>query len=215
MVNGYESFDNTEMSFRKDALIQERVGLVSTHMYKEYLDYQNATINTATIFNEIIQDLKSVAESLQKSFATRGIPLQNNIRVDFDAQKTIATIRILWHTISLTTRCNYKPQALYRENQQPLFCGRIMAIKGSYNDIIKSNDDESECMKKLLDNEIASLFIPTDTMQNSVFKIRHLANREFLLNSQDCAKEFVLKVIEIICGSWIYHEEGSRKSFNI
>ena len=52
-------------------------------------------------------------------------------------------------------------------------------------------------------------------MQNSIFKIRHLANREFFLNSQDSAKEFVLKVIEIVCGGGVYHEEGSRKSFNI
>ena len=46
MVNGYENFDNTEMNFRKDALIQERVGLISTHMYKQFLDYQNATVHT-------------------------------------------------------------------------------------------------------------------------------------------------------------------------
>lgn len=215
MVNGYESFDNNEMNFRKDSLIQERVGLISAHMYKEYLDYQNVTINTTSVFNDILLDLKLVVESLQKSFMTRNLPMQNNIRIDCDAKKTVATIQILWHTISFTTRCNFKPQALYRENQQPMFCGRIMAIKGSYNDIIKPTDNESECMEKLRENEIASLYVPTDNMQNAIFKIRHLANREFALNSQDCAKEFVLKVIEIICGSYIYHEEGSIKGFNI
>lgn len=200
------------MNFRKDALIQERVGLISTHMYKEYLDYQNVTVNTTNVFKEILIDLQSVAESLQKSFMTRNVHIQNNIRVDYDTQKTVAVIRILWHTISFTTRCNYKPQALYRENQQPVFCGRIMAIKGNYNDIININDDESECMRKLCENELASLYIPTDNMQNAIFKIKHLMNREFALNSQDCAKEFVLKVIEIVCGNYIYHEEG-KKSF--
>lgn len=214
MTSGYESFDNTELNFRRDALIQERVGLVSTHMYKQFLDYQNATINTAEVFGEIIQDLKSIVDSLKKSFSSRGITTQN-IYVDYDPQKTIATINILWHTISLTTRCNFEPQALYREQQPPLFCGRIMAIKGNYNDIMKGTDDKSECMKRLLDNEIASLYIPADKMQNSIFKIKHLSNREFFLNSQDSAKEFVLKVIEIVCGGGVYHEEGSRKSFNI
>jgi len=214
LTNSYDGFDNTEMNFRKDALIQERVGLVSTHMYKQFLDYQSATRNTAEVFAEIILDMKAVVDSLKKSFSSRGITSQN-IYVEYDAQKTIVTINILWHTISLTTRCNFEPQALFREQQQPLFCGRIMAIKGNYTDIMKGAEDKSECMKRLLDNEIASLYVPADKMQNSVFKIRHLANREFFLNSQDSAKEFVLKVIEIVCGGGVYLEEGSRKSFNI
>lgn len=214
MTNGYENFDNTEMNFRRDSLIQERVGLVSTHMYKQFLDYQNATIHTSEVFGEIIQDLKAVAESLKKSFSTRGITAQN-IYVDYDTSKTVVTINILWHTISLTTRCNFEPQALFREQQPPMFCGRIMAIKGNYAEIMKGAEDKSEGMKRLLDNEIASLYVPADKMQNSIFKIRHLSNREFFLNSQDSAKEFVLKVIEIVCGGGVYHEEGSRKSFNI
>ncbi len=215
MVNGYESFDNTEMNFRKDALIQERVGLVSSHMYKQYLDFQNATINTVNIFNEIIDDLKVTSESLKKSFASRGVPLQNNVKVDYDTQKSVVTINILWHTISFTTRCNFEPQLLYRENQQPILCGRIMAIKGNYNDIMRGIDDKDKSMEILLDNEIASLYVPAEKMQNCIFKIRNLSNRDFYLNSQDSAKEFVLKIIEIVCGSGTYHEEGSRKSFNI
>ena len=215
MSNGYESFNNTEMNFRKDALIQERVGLVSAHMYKEYRDYQNVTINTTNIFNEVMMDLQSVVESLQKSFVSRNLPIQNGIRVEFDTKKTVAVIQVLWHTISLTTRCNFKPQALYRENQQPMFCGRIMAIKGNFNDIISTVDNESECMRKLCESEIASLYIPTDMMQNAIFKIKHLGNREFAVTTQDCAKEFVLRVLELVCGSPIYHEEGVIKSLNL
>ena len=70
-------------------------------------------------------------------------------------------------------------------------------------------------MERLLDKEVASLFVPADKSQNSIFKIRHLANREFFLNSADASREFVLKVVETICGGGLYHEEGSRKSFNI
>lgn len=214
MANGYDSFDNTEMNFRKDALIQERVGLVSSHMYKQFLDYQSATINTAEVFNDLILDMKAVVESLKKSFSSRGITSQN-IFVETDSQKSVITSNILWHTISFTTRCNFEPQALYREQQTPLFCGRIMAIKGNYFDILKGAEDKTDCMKRLLENEIASLYIPSEKMQNSILKIRHLANREFFLNSQDSAKEFVLRVIEIVCGGGLYHEEGSIKSFNL
>lgn len=214
MTSGYDSFDNTEMNFRKDSLIQERVGLVSAHMYKQFLDYQNAMRNTSEVFSEIISDIKAIVDSLKKSFSSRGITSQN-IFAECDTAKSVVTINILWHTFSLTTGCNYEPLALFREQKPPLFSGRIMAIKGNYFEVVKGAEDKSEFMKRLLDNEIASLYIPADKMQNSIFKIRHLANKEFFLNSQDAAKEFVLKVVEIVCGGGVYHEEGSRKSFNI
>ena len=214
MVNGYESFDNTEMNFRSDALIQERIGLVSVQMYKSFLDFQNATLNMNEVFSDIIKDLKSIEETLKKSFTSRGVPTQS-IYVEYDAQKTVATINILWNTISLTTRCNFEPQALYREQQQPFLSNRIMAVRGNYNELIKGAKDQNECMERMLDNEIASLYIPSDKMKNAIFKIKNLSNREFNLNFHDCAKEFVLKVIELVCGDWNYHEEGSRKSFNI
>ena len=215
MVNGYESFDNTETSFRKDPLIQERVGLVSTHMYKQFLDFQNATINANTIFSEIIQDLKSIEDTLKKSFSSRGIPIQNNINVDYDSQKTVVTINILWHTISLTTRCNFEPKALYREGKQAMLCSRIMAVRGSYNEILKGVDDRNESMNKLLQNEVASLYVPADNMQGSLITIKHLGNKEFYLNNQDAAKEFVLKVIEIVCGGSVYHQEDAIPNFNL
>ena len=214
MASNYENFDNTESSYRKNSLIQERVGLVSTHMYKQFLDYQKATVNTAEVFNETIENLATIIDSLKKSFSSRGVSAQN-IYLEVDSAKTIVTINILWHKISLTTRCNYEPQALFRENKAPLFSGRIMAINGNYYEIMNGVDDRKEEMKRLLDNEVASLYIPADKMQNAVFKIKHLSNREFALNPQDAAREFILKVIEIICGGGVYHEEGSRKTFNI
>lgn len=214
MSQGYENFNSTETAFRKSSLIQERVGLVSTHMYKQFLDYQHATINTTEIFSEMIDSLKAIADTLKQSFASRGITTEN-IYVEYDKDKSVAVINILWHTISLTTRCNYEPQALYREGASPMFSGRIMAINGNYNELMEGIKSRNEMMQVLLDKEVASLFVPADKTQNSIFKIRHLANREFFLNSADASREFVLKVIETICGGGLYHEEGSRKSFNI
>lgn len=212
MLNNYESFDNTES--RKSALIQERIGLVSTHMYKQFLDYQHATINTNEIFTRMIDNLQEVCEILKEAFSSRGVTTQN-IYVDTDPQKSIVIINILWHKISFTTRCNFQPQALYRENGAHMFSGRIMAIRGNYNEIMAGVKDHDEEMVRLLDNEVASLFVPAETNQNCVLKIRHLANRELYLNQVDAPREFVLKVVETICGGGFYHEEGSRKSFNI
>ncbi len=214
LSKGYESFNNSETSFRKSTLIQERIGLVSSHMYKQFLDYQHATLNTTEIFAEMIEDLKAIADSLKQSFSSRGITTEN-IYVEHDKEKSVVIINILWHTISLTTRCNYEPQALFRENNPPMFSGRIMAINGDYNELMEGITSRKDMMERLLDKEVASLFVPADKTQNSIFKIRHLSNREFFLNSSDASREFVLKVVETICGGGLYHEEGTRKSFNI
>ena len=214
MSQGYENFNNTETSFRKSTLIQERIGLVSTHMYKQFLDYQHATLNTTEIFAEMIDNLKAIADSLKQSFSARGITTEN-IYIEHDKDKSVVVVNILWHTISLTTRCNFEPQALYREGTSPMFSGRIMAINGNYNELMEGKKSRNEMMEVLLDKEVASLYVPADKTQNSIFKIRHLANREFFLNSSDASREFVLKVVETICGGGLYHEEGSRKSFNI
>ena len=171
-------------------------------------------MNTAEIFSEMIDNLKAITDSLKQSFASRGITTEN-IYVEHDKDKTVVVINILWHTISFTTRCNYEPQALFREGGSPMFSGRIMAVNGNYNELVEGISSRSEVMAKLLDTEVASLFVPADKAQNSIFKIRHLSNREFFLNSSDASREFVLKVIETICGGGLYHEEGTRKSFNI
>lgn len=212
MANNYENFDNLETSFRKSSVIQERVNLVSTHMYKQFLDYQHANMNTNEAFLRMIEDLQTVVDALKQSFASRGITTQN-IYMEVDAQKTVAVINILWHKISFTTRCNYQPQAFFKENDAPLFSCRIMAIRGNYHELLKSSKDEE--MQTLLDNEVASLYIPADKIQNTIITIRHLANREFYLNQMDAPREFVLKVIETICGGGVYHEVGTRKTFNI
>ena len=214
MLNNYESFDNSETSSRKSALIQERVGLVSTHMYKQFLDYQHATINTNEIFFGMAENLQDVVENLKEAFASRNVTTQN-IYLDIDPQKSVIIMNILWHKISFTTRCNFQPQALYRENGQHVFSGRIMAIRGNYYELMKGVVEHDEEMVRLLDNEVASLFVPAEKNQNSIMKIKHLSNREFYLNQIDAPREFVLKVIETICGGGFYHEEGARKSFNI
>lgn len=212
MVDNYENFDNLETSFRKSSVIQERVGLVSTHMYKQFLDYQHANMNINECFVRMIDDLQTVVETLKQAFSSRGVTTQN-IYMEVDAQKTVAVINILWHKISFTTRCNYQPQALFRENDIPLFSCRIMAIRGNYHELVKSSHDDE--MQVLLENEVASLFVPAEKIQNTIITIRHLANKEFHLNQMDAPREFVLKVIETICGGGVYHEMGSRKTFNI
>ncbi len=205
MPSNYENFDNMDISMRKSSVIQERVNLVSSHMYKQFLDYQHATMNMNDAFNHIINDSQAVVETLKQSFSSRGITTQN-IYVDVvDAQ--VFVLNILWHKISFTTRCNYQPQALFRENKQPIFSCRIMAVRGSYRELMKTNQTIEEEMNILLNNEIASLYIPAEKVQSSIMTIKHLADKEFILNPMDAPREFLLKVIETICGGGIYHKK--------
>ena len=157
MLNNFESFDNSETSARKSALIQERIGLVSTHMYKQFLDYQHANVNTNEIFSRMLDNLQIVADTLKEAFSSRNVTTQN-IYVDTDPQRSVVIVNILWHKMSFTTRCNYQPQALYREDGRHLFSSRVMAIKGNYYEIMKGVTDHDDEMGKLLENEVASLF---------------------------------------------------------
>lgn len=213
LLNNFESFDNSETATKKDIVIQERVELVSSHMYKQFLDYQHSTVNTNDIFSRMVDCLNIVSENLKQSFSSRGITTQN-IYVESDSLKSIAVVNILWHKISFTTRCNFQPQALYREDGRHIPSNRIMAIKGNYNEIIQGIQDREEEMVKLLENEIASLYIPPDQTQKCIFKIKH-SGQEFSLNQIDAPRDVVLKVVEIVCGGGLYHQDGSVKMFTV
>ena len=154
MLNNFESFDNSETATKKDIVIQERVELISSHMYKQFLDYQHSTVNTNDIFSRMIDCLDLVSNNLKQSFSSRGVTTQN-IYVESDSLKSVAVINILWHKMSFTTRCNFQPQALFREDGRHIFSNRIMAVSGNYHDIIKDAKDREEEVVKLLENEIA------------------------------------------------------------
>lgn len=211
MTNSFDSLDNLETSMRKSSVIQERMNLVSTHMYKQFLEYQHSNVNMAEMFLKMMENMSTTVDYLKQSFTARGIPTQN-IYFDLDSSKTIATLNILWNTISFTTVSNDKPKALYRENELPLFTGRIMALKGDYKEIIRQNTDDP--LQALLEHEVASLYVPADKSQSAIIKIKHLGNKEFYINQMDASREFLLKVIETICGGGLYHEESVRRTIN-
>ena len=213
MLNNFESFDNSETATKKDIVIQDRVELLSTHMYKQFLNYQHATVNTNEVFSRMIDCLNIVSDNMKQSFSSRGVSTQN-IYVESDSVKSVSVLNILWNTISFTTRCNFEPQVLSRDDGRNIPSNRIMALKGNYNDIMQGVKDHDDEMARLLENEIASLYVPADETQKCIFKIK-FTGQEFMLNQTDAPREFVLKVVETICGGGFYHEEGARKQFNI
>lgn len=205
MDNNFNSFDNLETSIRKSSVIQERINLVSTHMYKQFLEYQRSSMNTQETFVKITDNMLSTIDYLKQSFGARGVAT-DNISYEIDSSKSVMILKILWNTISFTTRWNNQPQALYRGVEVPMIAGRIMAIKGDFNKIVKNIKEEDQ-LQSVLEQEVASLFIPAERSQNCIIKINHLGNKEFYINHMDAPREFLLKVIETICGGGIYHEE--------
>ena len=201
----FYSKDNLVSTSAKSAIVKERLGLVSSYMTKQLKEYNESTKNTNLVFAELIKIMDDVVGILKKNFEEKGIN-QNQISYFSDADKSVAILSILWYSISFTMRENIKPQALYRSDNAPLFCGRIIAFNGDFQ---KAGLNMSELeYPEILNCEIASLYIPADKRADAIMKIKHIGNIEYKINRADCAREFLLKVIEIICGGGFYHEEN-------
>ena len=209
-MNG--KFDDLETTARKSAVIQERMSLVSSHMYKQFLEYQQSNANTAVLFDKMVENMALTVEYLKQSFSTRGIP-SGNITVDYDKVRHIAVMDILWHSVTFVSNMKDYPKALHREKDVPLFTGRIIAIKGKLPELVHGFNDKTE--QKLLDLEVASLYVPADKSAKAIIKIRHLGNQEFYINQMEAPREFMLKVVETVCGGGNYHKEGSRVTISI
>lgn len=186
------------------ASLNERINLIASHMYKQHKEHKEATENTKKIFNKLLQDAEEIADKLRKCFEKRKIT-DSNALFQVDADRSVGIINILWNSISFTTRGNTKPQALFREENPPLFTGRIIALNGNFHDA--SLDIQDQEYPDILECEIASLYVPADKTAPAILKVRHLGDVEFPLNQADASKEFLMKSIEIICGGGIYHEE--------
>lgn len=211
MSNSYNNFDSN--SFDRNSMIKQRVSEVTAYMYKQFCDYQHINENTSEIFANMANVAKEVVEQLKQSFASRGVATEN-IWVKFDTKVPAIIINVFWLQYSFTMRCNFKPQALFREGSTSLFSGRIMAVKGDYFDAISNAKNPDAEMAGLLEKELASLYVPANKMENAIIKARY-GSKEIPLNQTDAGREFVLKITESIVTDTMYHEEGARKSFNI
>lgn len=201
----FYSKDNQLNISNRSRIAKERLNLIASHMTKQLKEYEASTKNTNIIFSNMIKEMEVIVGILKENFEEKGIsPNQITFSSDFD--KSVAILSILWHSISFTMRENIKPQALYRSENAPLFCGRIIALNGDFQ---KASLDITDIeYPDILNCEIASLYIPADKKSDAIMKIKHVGNVEYKINQSDCAKEFLLKVIEIICGGGIYHEEN-------
>lgn len=182
---------------------EKRIDYIVSHMYKQYKEHVSSSENTTIIFNQLLEELHYVTTYLKTTFERRGIDA-NQIFYEVDADKSVGILKILWHSISFTTRGNTKPQAIPRKDESPLFCGRIIALNGDFHD---NNLDLSEQdFPEILHCEVASMFVPANKHYPALVKVKHIGDREFPISQPEAARNFLLKVIEIICGGGIFHE---------
>ena len=211
MQNNFESLDNLELRTQKSSVVQQRAGLVAVYMYKQFIEFHQATVNTNDTFLKILENLAEVLEYLKQSLNIRNVPVQN-VTATVDSAKTLAIVNILWHNISFTSRFNISPKAFSQKNGTPLFCGRIFAINGDITKLVKETDDYDKQLDTLLENEIASLYIPAEKNQGTIMTIRHKDNQELYISQLDAPREFLLKVIEIVCAGGEFHKQNTKKT---
>ena len=183
--------------------IRKRVGMIASHMRQQNSEHRVAVKNTNVIFNQLLDSLDIVADGFKETLATEDVP-DTRVFVEVDADRSVGILNVLWHSISFTARGNTKPLAMFRYGLEPVFTGRIVALRGDFLDA--SNEMSDMDFPEILEYEIASLYVPSDPTSPAVMKVKHLGDKEHFLNQADAAQLFLLKTIEMICGGGFFHE---------
>ncbi len=210
--DNFKGLDSMDTTVRKSAVIQERMGLIASHMYQQFLDYKQSSTNMLEAFDKIAENAAMTIDYFKQTLASRGMPVQN-ISMEYDKSIRYIALNILWHKLGFVTSYNEKPKTLLREDKNRHVISRITAFKGTLADI--SSQAPDEYIKKLLSLEVASLYIPEDKTVSAIIKINHIGDKEFKINQMDAPREFLLRAVEIVCGSWDYHEESFRKTIQL
>ena len=212
MQSNFESLDNLELRVQKSSVVQQRAGLVVSYMYKQFIDFHNSTLNTNEMFIKILENLAEVLDYLKQSLSIRNVPVQN-IHATVDNNKTLAVVNILWHKISFTSRFNNSPKALPQKSGSPVFCGRIIAMKGDFSQIVNEKDDYDKQMEAVLKNEIASLYVPAEKGQSAIMTITQRDDQQVPISQIDAPRDFLLKVVEDVCAGGEFHKQNKKSSF--
>ena len=145
------NFDDLETTVRKSSVIQERMSLVSSHMYKQFLEYQQSNANTAVLFERMVENMALTVEYLKQSFTVRGIPSEN-IYYEYDKQRHIAIMNILWHSITFYSNMKDKPKVFplwYAWKQYPVSDGSGHFFRRlSSQDCISADGENGSCCRR-------------------------------------------------------------------
>ena len=200
LESGFTGLNNS----RQSSVALERINDVAAHMLTQYADCQNSRENAMTVFTEIYENMQSVCDYFRQTFAARGVSV-DNIYCQKDQATQSIVLSILWQKIGFTMMTNDRPQALHRQDGKKVICYRILATKGDCIKII--NENPENMVSKLLEFEVASLYVPANKNDVCEMRVRHLSNEIHSINQQLAAREVFLKVVEYTCGGGSLHVE--------
>ncbi len=184
--------------------MQEQVDVLAAHMKNQLGEHQQAISNTGRLFDQLLWELENLCMCFQESLSSKGVPT-DQIYSRIDPDRSVGILNVLWHTVSFTARGNTRPMAMYRFGREPLFTGRIVALRGDYLEM--TNGNLMPEFSELLSQEVASLYIPSEVDTPAVLSIKHLGDEEQYLNQGEAARQFLLKVIEMVCAGGYFHEK--------
>jgi hypothetical protein len=196
-------------SSRQSSIDLERINDVATHMFSQYTEFRNAGANAGEILENIYENMKSVSDYLKQTFAARGVSVEN-IRCERDSETQSIVLSVLWQKIGFTLVSNTKPLYIQQRGGTKAICYRIIATKSNCSKTIKENPDNY--LDKLLDDEVASLYVPADKSNACEMRTRYLANNIYSLSHQQAPKEFFMSVFQYICSGGSKHIEREFSS---
>lgn len=182
--------------------VKKHIDFMASHMFYQLKEHEAAQKRTAQMFEKLLCQLEETVVTFQQSFLRREIP-PGSVYAKIDADRSVGILYLLWHTISFTTRGNTKPMALKRNGRDPLFTGRIVALMGDYQDNVYSLRTQE--FPDVLEDELASLYIPASPVQPAVMTFSH-RKEELFFHQAEATQQFLLKILEAICGGGYFHE---------
>lgn len=182
--------------------VRKQIDFMASHMFNQLKEHEAAQKRTEAMFEQLLCQLEEVVVNFQQSFLMREVPV-GGIYARIDADRSVGILQLLWHTLSFTTRGNTKPMALNRSGREPMFTGRIVALMGDYHEnvLLKRSQDYED----LLEDELASLYVPASPVQPAVMRFRH-SKEELFFHQSEATQQFLLKILEAICGGGQFHE---------
>lgn len=184
--------------------LSKRVGLLAGHMTHQASLHEQAVGNTKGIFSDLLDDLDVVCGAFKSNFKSRDMET-HRIYSEVDPDRSIGVLNVMWHCLSFTSRGNHKPLAIARGGKEPLFTGRILAIRGDFHDLAHSY--ETFDFADLLSFELASLYIPADPLEPAIIRIPHLGGGEEYIDQASAGRAFLMKTVEMVCSGGFLHEQ--------
>lgn len=184
--------------------LSKRVGLLAGHMTHQASLHEQAVSNTKGIFSDLLDDLNVVCQAFKSNFKSRDMET-HRIYSEVDPDRSIGVLNVMWHCLSFTSRGNHKPLAIARGGKEPLFTGRILAIRGDFHDLAHSY--ETFDFADLLPFELASLYIPADPLESAIIRIPHLGGEEEYIDQASAGRAFLMKTVEMVCSGGFLHEQ--------